>query len=64
MVRLADLPEWEREHLLEKAKEAPRFSSRPWVTGGVLSRRRVAIVTTSGMHRRTDRPFSLIPGTD
>lgn len=64
MVRLADLPEWEREHLLEKAKEAPHFASRPWVTGGVLSRRRVAIVTTSGMHRRTDRPFSLIPGTD
>ena len=29
-----------------------------------MSRRRVAIVTTSGMHRRGDRPFSLIPGTD
>ena len=64
MVRLADLPEWEREHLLEKAREAPRFASRPWVKGAALSRRRVAIVTTSGVHRRTDRPFSLIPGTD
>jgi D-proline reductase (dithiol) PrdB len=64
MVRLADLPEWEREHLLEKAREAPRFASRPWVKGTTLSKRRAVIVTTSGVHRRTDRPFSLIPGTD
>lgn len=64
MVRLADLPEWEREHLLEKAREAPRFTARPWVKGAALARRRVAIVTTSGVHRRTDRPFNLIPGTD
>lgn len=64
MVRLADLPEWEREHLLEKGREAPRFTSRSWVRGAALDRRRVAIVTTSGVHRRSDRPFSLIPGTD
>lgn len=64
MVRLADLPEWEREHLLEKAREAPHFTTRPWVKGPILSKRRVAIVTTSGVHRRTDRPFSLIPDTD
>jgi D-proline reductase (dithiol) PrdB len=54
----------EREHLLEKAREAPRFASRPWVSGPALTQRRVAIVTTSGMHRRNDRPFSLTPGTD
>jgi D-proline reductase (dithiol) PrdB len=64
MVRLADLPDWEREHLLEKARDAPRFDARPWVEGPTLARRRVAIVTTSGMHRRNDRPFGLIPGTD
>lgn len=64
MVRLTDLPEWEREHLLEKAREAPRFATRPWVSGPALSKRRVAIVTTSGVHRRIDRPFSLIPDTD
>ena len=64
MVRLADLPEWEREHLLEKSREAPRFTSRPWVKGPALGKRRVAIVTTSGVHRRGDRPFSLIPDTE
>ncbi len=64
MVRLADLPEWEREHLLEKGREAPRFTSRPWVKGPALGKRRVAIVTTSGVHRRGDRPFSLIPDTE
>ncbi len=64
MVRLADLPEWEREHLIEKGREAPRFTSRPWVKGAALGQRRVAIVTTSGVHRRGDLPFSLIPGTD
>lgn len=64
MVRLADLPEWEREHLLEKGREAPRFASHPWVEGPPLGRRRVAIVTTSGVHRRGDRPFSMIPDTE
>jgi D-proline reductase (dithiol) PrdB len=64
MVRLADLPEWEREHLLEKAREAPRFTSRHWVTGAALNKRRVAIVTTSGVHRRGDRAFGLVPDTD
>jgi D-proline reductase (dithiol) PrdB len=64
VVRLADLPEWEREHLLEKGREAPRFTSRPWVKGPALGKRRVAIVTTSGVHRRGDRPFSLIPDTE
>lgn len=64
MVRLADLPEWEREHLLEKGREAPRFASHPWVKGPPLGRRRVAIVTTSGVHRRGDRPFSVVPDTE
>lgn len=64
MVRLADLPEWERKHLLEKGREAPRFTSQPWVEGTALGKRRVAIVTTAGVHRRGDRPFNLIPGTD
>lgn len=64
MVRLTDLPEWEREHLLEKGREAPRFTERHWVTGKPLKERRVAIVTTSGSHRKTDRPFDFVPGTE
>lgn len=64
MVRLADLPDWEREHLLQRGREAPRLIGRPWVQGAPLARRRVAIVTTSGVHRRDDRAFNLIPDTD
>ncbi len=58
MVRLADLPEWERTHLLDKVRDLAGFDSRPWVSGPPLAQRRVAIVTTSGLHRRGDRPFA------
>jgi D-proline reductase (dithiol) PrdB len=57
MVRLADLPEVEARHLL--AKPCPPFSSSPFVTGRPLSERRVALVTTAGLHRRDAPPFDL-----
>lgn len=57
MVRLADLPEWEREHLLHLRDQAPRLPGRPWAEGPPLNRRRVALVSTAGLHRRDDRPF-------
>jgi D-proline reductase (dithiol) PrdB len=57
MVRLADLPEWEREHMLEKIPALPAFGLSPWVAGGPLSTRRVALVTSAGLHTRGDRPF-------
>ena len=58
MVRLADIPAWERTHLLDKVKDLGGFNGRPWVQGPPLAARRVAIVTTSGIHRADDRPFS------
>lgn len=58
MVRLADLPEVEREHLVSKASEP--FDSRPWAMGPPLSRRRVAIVTSAGLHRVEDKAFSSV----
>lgn len=58
MVRLADLPDWDRDHLLDLARRAPSFPSRPFVRGKTLSRRRVALVSTAGLHRRDDRPFA------
>jgi D-proline reductase (dithiol) PrdB len=58
MARLADLPEWEREHLLHLRDQAPKFASQPWVDGPPLARRRVALISTAGLHRREDRPFS------
>ena len=72
MVRLADLPEWEREHFLDLARKAPTFSNRPWVKGPALNKRRVALISTAGLHRRDDAPFDsgagatayrIIPGT-
>jgi D-proline reductase (dithiol) PrdB len=58
VVRLADLPEWERQHLLAKVKDLAGFDGHAWAKGPPLPRRRVAIITTSGIHRADDRPFS------
>ena len=37
----------------------PEFTSRPWVEGSPLSRRRITIISTAGLHRSDDRPFSI-----
>lgn len=58
MARLEDIPEVEREHLL--GKECKPFPTRPWAGGPPLSQRRVALVTTAGLHRRRDRAFSFV----
>lgn len=58
MARLVDLGEWERELLLQMLKEIPDFKGQPWVAGSPLKRRRVAIITTSGIHRRDDVAYS------
>jgi D-proline reductase (dithiol) PrdB len=56
MVRLAQLDEASRSRLL--AFECPVFDTQPWVTGPPLAQRRVAIISTAGLHRRDDRPFT------
>ena len=57
MVRLTDLPDIDAQHLLDK--ECPPFEGQPWVTGPPLAERRVAIVTSAGLHRRGDRSFDI-----
>ena len=57
MVRLSDLDPGSAQHLLDK--ECPPFETSPFVTGPPLAERRVAIVTSAGLHRRDDRNFSL-----
>ena len=37
--------------------DCPTFESAPWVRGGPLRERRVAIVSSAGVHLRTDRHF-------
>ncbi len=69
MVRLADLPEWDRKNKLDKVRELTGFDTRPWVRPPPLAQCRIAIITTAGVHRRGDRPFGpgatdyrIIPG--
>lgn len=57
MVRLADVTQPERDYLLGRIEDMTGFDGRPWVAGPALSKRRVAIITTSGIHREGDRPF-------
>lgn len=57
MVRMAALPETERAMLM--SFDCPSFETQPWINGPPLSQRRVAIITTAGLHRRNDRPFQM-----
>ena len=57
MVRLADLPDWEREHMLDKVKDCAGFDARPWVKPPPLKQCRIAIVSTAGLQVRGDRLF-------
>jgi len=59
MVRMETLSEHEQNLLL--SLPCPTFETRPFVSGPPLKERRVAIVTTSGLHRRDDRPFQMDP---
>lgn len=57
MVRMADLSEIDQKILM--GMEGPTFESRPWVEGPPLNQRRVALITTAGLHKREDRPFQM-----
>ncbi len=57
VARLEEMPAEERAHLEAKACEP--FATRPWVNGPPLAERRVALVTTAGLHRRGDAPFAM-----
>ena len=55
MTRLTDLPPDQAKRLAEV--ECPEFKTRPWVTGPVLSQRRIAIVSSAGLVLRGEDPF-------
>ena len=56
MVRLTDVDEPLRSRLAEL--DCPTPDTRPWVTGPPLDQRRVALLSTAGLHRRGDQLFS------
>jgi D-proline reductase (dithiol) PrdB len=67
MVRLADLPPDEAQHMREQSC-AP-FDSQPFVSGKPLAERRVCLITTAGLHMRDqsawqsgDADYRVFPG--
>ena len=58
MARMNDLSEWERELMLIKLKDLAPLGGTPWVKGHALNKRRVALITTAGIHRKDDQPYS------
>ncbi len=62
MVRLSDLPDYEREHLLQKNMQP--LGPTPWVPlSKPLSEMRVALITTAGLHFRDDPTFEFADAT-
>ena len=53
--RLSDMPEVEAKHLARI--ECPTYDDTPLLAGKPLGQRRVALISTAGLHRRGDRPF-------
>ncbi len=67
MVRLEQYGEQERRHLL--SLPCPTYDTSPFVTAITVANSRIAIISTAGLHRKSDRPFGvgesgyrLIPG--
>ena len=58
MVRLSDLSNAERDYIM--GKDLPTYDSDPWVEGPPLSERRVALITTAGLHRTDSAAFSFV----
>ena len=56
MVRVDEFPDGFREDYLNR--EMPAFDDSPFVLGPPLARRRVSLVSTAGLHRKGDRPFT------
>jgi len=62
MARLDQIPEPMHSHIAKL--ECPNFDTKPWVEGTPINERRVAIISTAGLHLRDDRPFTFKHGND
>lgn len=60
MAKLEHMPEPMRSHIAKLP--CPTFSTKPWTIGPNLKERRIAIISTAGLHRRGDRPFEGMAG--
>nr|WP_028325484.1 glycine/sarcosine/betaine reductase selenoprotein B family protein [Desulfatirhabdium butyrativorans] len=60
MARLERFPEPMRSHLANLP--CPSYPTTPWAKGPALPKRRIALISTAGLHRREDRPFESLEG--
>jgi len=56
MVKVEEFPDDAREEFLNR--EMPKFEETPQLPGPPLAERRIALISTAGLHRRGDRPFT------
>jgi D-proline reductase (dithiol) PrdB len=59
MVRLSDLHEVEAIHMRKRAAQMQPVDAAPWITPKPVSESTIAIVSTAGLHRRSDIPFNV-----
>lgn len=59
MVRLSDLHPAEATHMRARAAAMGPVEPGPWLTAPPLGQATVAIVSTAGLHRRSDAPFNI-----
>ena len=59
MVALERLSPRLQRHFLDMP--CPTFDTKPWVTGPPVTQRKVALISTAGLHRRSDLPIT--PGS-
>ena len=55
MVHLSEVPEKLRNVLINQ--DLPKFETTSWADGPPLAERRIALISTAGLHRRDETPF-------
>ncbi len=55
MVHLSEMPEKLRNGLVNQ--DLPEFETTPWADGPPLAERRIALISTAGLHRKDEMPF-------
>ena len=56
MAHLSDMPEKQRNMIVNQ--DLPDYDDTPCVDGPALAERKIAIITTAGLHRRDDTVFT------
>ena len=56
MVYLSEMPEKQRNMIVDQ--ELPNYKNTPCVDGPSLSKRKISIITTAGLHKRGDKIFT------